>query len=354
MTTDKKKQHYVPVFYLKNFSIELNKKEIGIFNTKSQEYIKAGPLKNQGYKKFFYGRDGVMEDWLSKIEGDLTKCIRTILTTKMIPVKNSLDHVDLIAFVAITDIRNPISIGLISERNEIMKASILEIDPSADTTELIPDTTHEENVELSFSNVKLIVKICGDLDFKLIINKTETPFITSDVPVVRYNQFLERNNWQYGKAGFGNIGLQIFIPLSPSISIIFYDPKIYNIGNKRHHYLDITREDDIDQLNLLQILNCKNNLFFNEGISENYISELFIVSKQFKKANQAVSSIHDLHEEGSNGSRLLRMGTTECEIDLNIKGMTVNSGASKVKFTDSVTMFRSHVQRIRDLEKNYE
>lgn len=351
MKTDKKNQHYIPKFYLRNFSYEVNQREIGLFNTNTNFFIQRAPLKSQGSKNFYYGEDGVLEDWLSQVEGELAGCIRDILTTKTIPLKNSTDHVDLIAFAAITDIRNPVSIDSISEANEIMKSRILEMDPTADTSQFVPDTSHEENVKLSFSTIKTIVKVCGDLDFKLLINMTNTPFITSDVPVVRYNQFLERNKWPHGKTGFGNIGLQIIIPLNASISIFFYDPKIYNVGHKRSNHLNVHSEDDIDQLNLLQILNCVNNVFFNESINQDYISDLVEHSKSYKKPNKKYSNVHELHEEGNTGQRLLIIGSTECEIDLKIRGISLNSGAAKVKFTDRVVMDRTHARRVREIER---
>ena len=38
MVTDKKNQHYVPKFYLRNFSFEDNKKQIGLFNLENEFY----------------------------------------------------------------------------------------------------------------------------------------------------------------------------------------------------------------------------------------------------------------------------------------------------------------------------
>lgn len=351
MKTDKKNQHYIPKFYLRNFSYKSNQKEIGLFNTGRNFFIQRGPLKSQASKNFYYGEDGVLENWLSEVEGELATCIRNILESKILPNKGSKDHIDLIAFAAITDLRNPVSIDAIMERNEIMKRKLLELDPYADTSKFVPDTSHEQNVKLSLSNIDGVIRLCSDLEFKLIINRTDTSFITSDVPVVRYNQFLERNNWPHGKTGFGAIGLQIIIPLNPRISIFFYDPQIYNVGNKQNNYLEINREDDIDQLNLLQILNCRNNLFFNEDIAEEYVSDLVLLSKQFEKANIPFGNMHDLHGR-SDKSLLLIMGETECEINLKIKGVNVHSGASKVKFTDSVVMVRPHAIRMREFEKN--
>jgi len=72
MKTDKKNQHYVPKFYLRNFSFQNNKKQIGVFNIENEFYFLKAKLKTQGSKNFFYGSDGVIEDSLSLIEGELS------------------------------------------------------------------------------------------------------------------------------------------------------------------------------------------------------------------------------------------------------------------------------------------
>ncbi|WP_394261826.1 DUF4238 domain-containing protein [Moraxella boevrei] len=53
MITDKKNQHYVPKFYLRNFSYNNNGKQIGLFNLKSEKFFVNVPLKNEASKNFF-------------------------------------------------------------------------------------------------------------------------------------------------------------------------------------------------------------------------------------------------------------------------------------------------------------
>ena len=63
-----KRQHYVSQFYLKNFSIHLNRKSIGIFNVQREKYIPQASLRGQAYQDYFYGKDGSTENALSSIE----------------------------------------------------------------------------------------------------------------------------------------------------------------------------------------------------------------------------------------------------------------------------------------------
>ncbi len=105
--TDKKRQHYVPKFYLRNFSVEGNGKQIGIFNTNQELYIQNGALAKQAYMPFFYGKDGKIEDLLSLQEGEASSVIREIINTGKLPLYNSLEYKILLLFVILTASRNP-------------------------------------------------------------------------------------------------------------------------------------------------------------------------------------------------------------------------------------------------------
>ena len=63
---DKKKHHYVPKFYLKEFANDRGK--FVIYNLKDEKCIEAVPYKDQCYKSYFYGKDGIWEDQLGEME----------------------------------------------------------------------------------------------------------------------------------------------------------------------------------------------------------------------------------------------------------------------------------------------
>ena len=93
----KKKQHYVPRFYLRNFS--LNKKHINIYNLTNEKIIISGNLKNQCYEPYFYGRDGEIEEALSQTETHASSLIKNIIVGKRAPTRFSEEHVLLVLFI---------------------------------------------------------------------------------------------------------------------------------------------------------------------------------------------------------------------------------------------------------------
>lgn len=359
MNTEKKNQHYIPKFYLRNFSFNNNQNQIGIFNLKNDFFYSTSKLKTQGSKNFFYGYDGLIEDTLSKMEGDISSTIKNILDNKTLPKKNSKEHVDLLVFVALTDLRNPMKIGNMKDMLSGMKEKLLEVEPNAEIENLIPTFSHEEFIEMSISSIPEMTFNIMDLEYKLLINETEYPFISSDNPVVRYNQYLEKKRWPHGKCGYGVIGLQIFMPLNPNISIHFYDSAIYKVGNKKQKALIIKNNKDIDSINYLQFVNCIETIYFNEKGSETYIRKLRTSSMKYQKANKSraeLSYIVDKDNEkeimNSGKKNLIITGTSDCETNLNIEGIKIHSKGKSHKLTTKVTQLRKHPNTYMDIVRN--
>ncbi|MEJ0103132.1 MAG: DUF4238 domain-containing protein [Bacteroidota bacterium] len=130
---------------------------------------------------------------------------------------------------------------------------------------------HSDPVLLALVNSADKVHLLDYLSCKLIVNLSYLPFITSDNPVVKYNQFLEAKEAYVGATGIAVKGIQIFLPIHPRMMICLYDPAIYTCGED-HKVTVITESiDEVHQLNSLQYLNSHSQLFFNDFISKEYI-----------------------------------------------------------------------------------
>lgn len=320
--SNKVEQYYVPKFYLRYFSNLPNKKQLGVFNLKRKIYIASAPLRKQGFKPYLYGKDGVLEDLLSNVESGLALFIRLINVTKILPIFNTISHRFLLFFVFLMRLRNPeISDGFKKSFNNAQtilnrKREKLGLDPEKEEF----DNNFLVAVGLSHINTGLLH--CSDLKYKLLFNTTDRLFITSDNPVIGYNQFLEGRKFKEGMTGFSAIGLQIILPLTPRLILLFYDSDIYKIGYKKQPCLSIFDTRDVDQLNLLQFLNCNENVFFNGNrINEGYILTLYYKAKKFKKANQVITrefqEITTTNPEGIPSS-LIITNRTECRSGLKL------------------------------------
>lgn len=354
--TEKKNQHYIPKFYLRNFSYKNFGKQIGVYNLENKLYIAKAALKDQGSKNFFYGIDGYIEDGLSDIEGKLATVIRHIIDRKNVPPRGSLDHRLLLIFVTLTDLRNPIKIDGMKAGFEEMRKMLLDAHPDTDVKKFVPEPSHEEMVRMHLSYSVEMAEMMSDLDCKIFINGTSNPFITSNFPVVKYNQFLEMKKWRFSKCGYGLVGLQMFIPVNHEITLVFYDPAIYKLGDKKKSFYTITNEKDVDEINKLQFLNCLDTIFFDERATESYIRKLAHQTKSFTRANVTTSELSYLIKDGdaenkriieSGYKNFMRIGKTDCEIDLRIDGLKIHSRGKDHKLNNTQAQLRPHAASLR-------
>ncbi len=115
-----------------------------------------------------------------------------------------------------------------------------------------------------------------DLAAILLINKTDNDFFFSDLPVIFHNSYFCHVK-KFGVRGIQSVGLQVAVPLSPKIGLLFYDPKCYR--NKLGDFVEITDARDVDSFNSLQIVYGPNQIFFANEKSLAYISRLHSILK---------------------------------------------------------------------------
>lgn len=356
MATEKKNQHYIPKFYLRNFSFKGNKKQIGIYNLNSSFFYSTAKLKTQGSQDFFYGYDGVIEDNLSKIEGVLASTIHEVIQESKIPKNDSDSYLNLLSFIALTHLRNPVAVAMVKGHSEKMRKLLLEDNPETDIDKFIPIVPHSEAIEIALSALNSVIDVISDLNCKLLINKTDKPFITSDFPVIKYNMFLEQRKWQFSMTGYGTVGLQIFLPLNSKYSLLFFDPRVYKVGFRKNNYITIEEENDIESLNILQVVNCFSTLFFDENASEKYIQQIVREGLRYQKANRPEVKHTYLLEKGEKMNpekrkNLLVSGSTECKTNLNINGIKIHSNGKKIKLDSSVVQLRPRVKSMERFKR---
>lgn len=335
LTTDtvKKNQHYLPKFYLRYFSKCEKEKEIGVYNINNKRTIRYAPIKSQASKAFYYGRDGVIEDWLSRIEGDFANVIKNLKLTMKPPKRFSDEHLTLLRFVSCTFARNPMTI----ENGAEMMNKIMSTMFSNKESEYydIPHTDTQDMMRISMDQMSQLTVNILDLEIKLLVNKTDVPFIASDYPIVLYNSYLERKKWAFSKVGFGVRGLQIFIPISPDLTLTLFDSAIYKIGGRKSNYLNLTTECDILQLNTLQYLNCIQHIYFSDLFSDKHLHKLLQNSLRFPRANivqaELLNLINETHSSSDKKRVLVRGGTSDLSINLEINGVKYLSGALSLK-----------------------
>ena len=247
---DKKKQHYVPKFYLRNFA-DFSRKSINLFNIPSNKFVSQGALKNQAYSDYFYGKDAVVENALQDIETAVSSIIKNCIENRKIPPYGSEEHIILLTFIVFQFSRTRYSGEMINEILNSLTKKIFSHDPRVkgdlDKVSVGFENPATYALGIAAGNIPLML----DMKYKLIVNTTQIPIITSDNPVVAYNQFLEGRKVPGGITGLATKGLQMFLPLSRDILLVFYDDTVYRVGNRKDSVVTVNNKLDIDYLNLL-------------------------------------------------------------------------------------------------------
>lgn len=281
-------------FYLGQFSNEPDHKSIGVWNVHKEIFVRHASLKNQACAVYFYGKDGKVEDALAQIEGVASRVLREIIITQQLPSHDSIERAALFIYLVYQAERTQYAAEALNESIDKLVHTAFREDERVKEDLPHLQVGIENAAVFRLGVVSELLPVVMDLEMKLLNNKTDREFVTSDNPVAKYNQFMELRGWPGGHYGWANIGLQVFFPISPSLCLVLYDKDVYRFGPKRRYFIEIERTEDIDQLNALQLISVNRNLYFSHGVREDYIKHLH--QQYSHKRTMDKMSVEEYHE----------------------------------------------------------
>ena len=301
---EKKKQHYVPQFHLKNFSLLGERINISLSNKTSGKYIISAAIKNQSQKPYFYGKDLEIENLLGSLEEDVSPIIKSIITNISLPKINSSEYDILLRFILISKHRTLFTSDQLNEMFDASMKNIWSKDESK--KEFLSNHYFEFNNAAVFALERIfgMTDKFSTLRIKLLITK-EGGLISSDNPVVPYNIFLEERNHHGGHYGISSKGIMYYFPISSKYCLVIYDSKTYKIGNRKDYTIKMNIKD-LKEINLITFINCHKNVYFNGAeISEVEINEIREMTNDIEDPNKLVIKEYPQYEEDSNKTRAL-------------------------------------------------
>jgi hypothetical protein len=258
----KKKNHFVPQFYMRNFGSDTS---VSLFNIAARRHVSRASIAGQCQRDYLYGRDGTVEDALMKIETKVCQTIREMILKQTLPARDSQDYFLLTLFIAYQMARTPRSGASFLDDASKLARIWLRFHPE------LPEQLKDglDDIEVTHPYPELMMMdaagrnsfVLLDLEPALIRNESDVGFITSDYPAVKFNQWAQ-NAKVGGALGLGSVGLQILLPLSPNYLLLLYDPGIYSVG-RPGKVLSIPNSYSIAGLNALQLTSAVDNLYFD-------------------------------------------------------------------------------------------
>lgn len=270
----KKNHHYVPQFYLRNFS--MNGHSIGMYLNKHEKFVADASIKRQAYTEFLYGETEDIENLLMEIEGKSSSIINRIINTQTIPSKATEEYHQLAMFLLLSEARVQKTANSNNELLDKLAKTILRMDKNA---HINPEDLNRVVVSYNIPNLITMqavmqnYKMILDLRPILIESSTDRKFITSDNPMTRYNQMYMMRKY-YRSYGYGNMGIQLFFPLSPKFCLCLYDDVMYQAEYFQNNKIVLRKGNDVDELNKLTYLNSRDSIFFINSTKESYIRRL--------------------------------------------------------------------------------
>lgn len=278
-----KKHHYVPRFYLRHFTSD--GRSLSVYNLARDLVVPSANLKNQCYRAYMYGTDGKQEANLSLMEGALANLLKRVLMSQTIPHPWSADHESLCILTLLQNARTAYASDAMDELTDKMLKQVIGKDPKFPAEML--DQVKIVNKDPANFSIQIMLRLYHmimDLDYRLLIAHEGSQFITSDNPVVLYNQLLEFE--AYGsKTGLACKGLQIFFPLSPGVLLAFFDRSVYAFSPRKEIIAQVPTQEDMNQLNALQVVSALENVYFNSPAAN--IFRVVTHGKSFRRNRMA-------------------------------------------------------------------
>lgn len=283
-----KNQHFVPRCALKPFSLNGEGKAINVFNISSSRAIENAPLKGQCARDYLYAKEDLRaEQLLAQMEGHYARIVANLSTDSVL---SQDDVAALKMLILVQTRRTELAIDRIREFAKSMNDKVY-----AGSSDQRPLDTRSDrelmHMSLRFAG-RMIVYI---KDLKLVVfrNKTPIDFVTCDNPALLTNRFyfqkLKQNTF-----GISNSGTILAMAISPRLSVICYDTRIYSIPNASGtQFIDVTTVGDVHAINQLQYLAASKNIYFSRWSDAERIGpELHALAGKRSQLSVPVSTVY--------------------------------------------------------------
>jgi hypothetical protein len=240
LTTDVKKQHTVPRFLLHYFGFGKNhKKKLFTYDKaagrKFQQSVFDATTRNSFYNLKKHPESISMEPILASIESDAAPAIKRIIKERSLENLTGDDKAKIAIFVMVQKGRSLNALKQVGHFTEIIVEKVRAMGGDPKDVEQLEGYDDKDQEKDHFINMILEQgKLYPHLLNKawMLFETTETqPFYISDNPVTMHNDYDMK---PYGSLGLEVKGIQVYLPLSSTLTLGFICPSIFEeIANTR-------------------------------------------------------------------------------------------------------------------------
>ncbi len=314
-----KRQHYVPRMILRHFSNDGKRTSLVVDGKRIDE----ASLRDQCQESYFYGADQVMEKSFADEEARISAFLGDLNPDRFIAFDDDTSH-QLRLFVASQHARTR---GAAEHHSKFAGAFVKETLRDDVTVNghktLQPDDLDLIEVRIKNAQHRAIwtaaksSPVLIDMRVKFIKTARTPGFVVADHPVVAYNQFAEHHpilSRYPTRTGLAAKGLQLFMPLSPSIMLAVYDPATYQYGG--NSMVCTAGPADVAFLNRMQAVNAYSCFYFNpQRMVDASLNDLVEVRRKHPSVYEKKVATSDmLQREDGSLSKFVAVYQTEVRV----------------------------------------
>lgn len=281
-----------------------------------------------------------------EFETRVAPVMKRIIRSRSMPERLSDDWIALMYFIAFQHLRTDTARKRSDEFIDMSAKAVLEEDSRIANEELKKIVVrHKYSLQMGLSATPHFAYGISDLEARLVYTEDAQGFCTSDNPVIIYNQYCE------GVKGLGVLGavcsgLQIFLPLDPHITLCMFDRKIYALTKGKHNVALECERVDVDWMNLFQMTNAAENVYYHSGYSEDEMCRLLATAKKHRnKPKTKIGKADGTHPEEK--SVLIHMYRPQPAFKLNLSFMRIRRRARRIPVPERGSMYRKTIEGVR-------
>ena len=260
---DYKNQHFVPRCVMKPFSLNGEGKAINLYTFGQKRIVQNAAVRNQCARDYMYGAGGHIEHGLATIEAAYSKALARVESRT-----ETTEDLQLLRFFAYLQLRRTeIAILRLKQAEDAFFKDIF----GKDAPEGLPlEYFMRASLQLCSDTREKI----DDLKIRIIENKTDVEFVTSDDPAIMTNRFAAQ---KLNEDGFGVIssGLLLVLPLTPRLAALCYDGLVYTAPNLIGGRMILKDARDVESLNELHYLKAAASIYFSSWETAEYVRDQF-------------------------------------------------------------------------------
>jgi len=256
-----------------------------------------------------------LEYALGNLEGGIANLFSLVDSIGCLPPPKTGEHFSLLFYILAQSGRTQYAADQADEMVDKMTKHLF-----AKKVELECDGANLENFNIGIKDASKFALGTTVKNYPLLVNKTSEEFVTSDNPVVMYNQLFSFRKIG-SNTGLAVKGLQIFFPLSPKKLVVLYDGDVYRVGNDSRHVVEVNSYKDIYNLNVLQVCSSEKNIYFRSKLLNT--QALYKKAKPYLRDKKVGLKIFPAKDEKMQKKEIILNYREDISCDLSLSFLTI-------------------------------